>query len=80
MIAVLLLFTAVVCTLGKTRLPLGVSSRRHIYFARVKILIAIALRMFSVPVLLGKNSPISPPVCPQRARAEEGKSCNFPTP
>ena len=55
-------------------------SRRHIDFARVKILIAIALRMFSAPVLLGKNSPIFPPACPQRGRAEEGKSCNFPTP
>ena len=36
--------------------------RHHIDFARVKILIAIALHMFSVPVLLGKNSPIFPPL------------------
>ena len=34
-------------------------------FARVKILITIALRFFSVPVLLGKNSLIFSPVCPR---------------
>ena len=57
----------------------GISDQKKI-FARVKILITIALRFFSVPALISKNSPIFPPVCPQRGRAEERKSCNFPTP